>query len=252
MLTNTFIHIPGVGPTTEGKLWASGIRTWQDYLQAYPDVPTVRVKQEIIRDYLLQSEVALAAHDHRFFARHLSSRDHWRAYPEFADSIAYLDIETTGMGAADDVTMVGVYNGTIYRGYIHGIDLHEFPIDISQVSFLVTFFGSCFDLPVLCNHFTSLRFDQLHVDLCHVMHRLGYRGGLKKIEEQLGISRSEGTTGLSGFDAVRLWWEYKRGSRAALETLVQYNMEDVVNLQYLMQFSYRTLRGKLGFATSDH
>ena len=30
MLINTFIHIPGIGPTTEQKIWQSNVLTWKD------------------------------------------------------------------------------------------------------------------------------------------------------------------------------------------------------------------------------
>ena len=40
--------------------------------------------------------------------------------------------------------------------------------------------------------------------------------------------------------AVLLWREYKRGNQAALNTLIRYNLEDVVNLQYLADIVYNT------------
>ena len=33
MLERTFIHVQGVGPSTEQRLWARGIHTWQDFLE---------------------------------------------------------------------------------------------------------------------------------------------------------------------------------------------------------------------------
>ena len=42
---------------------------------------------------------------------------------------------------------------------------------------------------------------------------------------------------VDGFLAVLLWHEYQRGNTAALDTLVWYNLEDVVNLQYLADVS---------------
>jgi uncharacterized protein len=80
------------------------------------------------------------------------------------------------------------------------------------------------------------------VDLCHALKRLGYRGGLKKIESEVGLLRSPETRGLSGWDAVRLWREYRYGSAEALELLLRYNREDVVNLQALMELAYDGLR----------
>ena len=45
-----------------------------------------------------------------------------------------------------------------------------------------------------------------------------------------------GAGGRNGF--VLLWREYRRGNRAALDTLVRYNLEDVVNLKYLADLVY--------------
>ncbi|MCD4816790.1 MAG: ribonuclease H-like domain-containing protein [Methanosarcinales archaeon] len=71
--------------------------------------------------------------------------------------------------------------------------------------------------------------------------RLGLTRGLKRIETQLGLSRSDETTGLSGFDAVRLWYRYKRGSQAALDKLVRYNIEDIQNLETIIEMLYASL-----------
>jgi hypothetical protein len=92
-----------------------------------------------------------------------------------------------------------------------------------------------------------VRFDQIHIDLCPALRRLGYRGGLKSIEEQLGIVRRPETQGLGGWDAVRLWHEWRRGRREALDLLVAYNTEDIVNLEALLEFAYPKLRDLAGF-----
>jgi uncharacterized protein YprB with RNaseH-like and TPR domain len=41
---------------------------------------------------------------------------------------------------------------------------------------------------------------------------------------------------------VRLWREWERGSREALELLKAYNREDIVHLEMLMRFAYERLR----------
>jgi uncharacterized protein YprB with RNaseH-like and TPR domain len=74
------------------------------------------------------------------------------------------------------------------------------------------------------------------------MRQIGYRGGLKAIERAMGIERSGETKGLTGRDAVRLWAQYMRGSDSALDTLLAYNREDVVNLEKLMEHAYFDMR----------
>ena len=151
------------------------------------------------------------------------------------------------------MTCVGLYDGTAFRCLVQGEDLGLFPDIISHYGMIVTFFGSGFDLPMLRRAFPQFHYDHIHVDLCPTLKRLGFRGGLKKIEKQPGIGRSEDTDGLSGLDAVRLWREYKRGREASLDTLIQYNQEDVVNLERLAEIAYaRLARATLAEAGCAH
>jgi hypothetical protein len=60
------------------------------------------------------------------------------------------------------------------------------------------------------------------------------RGGFKSVECQLGIARN--LQGINGLDAVRLWWRYVDAFDIdALNTLLQYNKEDVLNLKVLKE-----------------
>ncbi len=191
---------------------------------------------------LRESIRALDVGTHQYFAQKLGLGEAWRAFPEFRDSCVYLDIETDGGQDGESVTMVGLYDGLEYRALIRDEDLGELPDVISKYGMIVTFFGSGFDLPMLQRKFWGIRFDQIHLDLCPTLRRVGYRGGLKKIERELGISRSDDTDGLTGWDAVKLWREWENGSPEALATLVAYNREDVVHLEQLAEIAYAKLR----------
>jgi uncharacterized protein len=185
----------------------------------------------------------LEKRDHRFFKAGLGARESWRAFSEFRDSCVYLDIETDGGVSLDCITTIGMYDGHEFKVFIKGKDLESFPEAIAPYGMVVTFFGTGFDVPVLQKRFPKVRLDQIHVDLCPAMRQLGYRGGLKRIERQLGIRRSPQTVGLTGFDAVMLWRRYANfGDKRALERLVAYNREDVVNLERVADFAYQNLR----------
>jgi uncharacterized protein YprB with RNaseH-like and TPR domain len=71
----------------------------------------------------------------------------------------------------------------------------------------------------------------------HVCRALGLRGGLKRVERQVGMDRGE-LDGVDGAYAVALWRRHLAGDRRALAALVRYNLEDVVNLRYLMDWAY--------------
>jgi len=64
--------------------------------------------------------------------------------------------------------------------------------------------------------------------------RMNLYGGLKSVETRLGISRQ--TKGVGGREAAMLWHRYERhGDNDALNLLLRYNREDVLNLKLLRQ-----------------
>lgn len=149
----------------------------------------------------------------------------------------YLDIETNYSG---EITVLGFYAKS--TGMVQlvrpNITTEDLVRALPKVDRLYTYNGHCFDLPVIRNH-TGVdlreRFDS--VDLRFVCQRIGWKGGLKKVEQRLGIKRK--TAGLDGMAAVWLWEQYwiENDSRA-LKTLLDYNREDVMNLVHV----HRALR----------
>ena len=248
MLTSTFVHVQGIGYATERQIWEMGVLTWAQFLDAHQALPLPGQKKALILPRVEESIVKLAERDHAFFAKALPAKDQWRAISEFGGELAYLDIETTGCGWNDQITVIGLYDGCDMRAFIRGINLDEFTSAISNFKMLVTFFGSGFDLPFIRRTFPELRLDQLHVDLCYLLRRLGLTGGLKHVERHLGISRRPEVKGLDGLDATRLWREYRRGSREALDLLLTYNKEDVVNMEALLAYGCAEMARRLNFA----
>lgn len=249
MLTSTFLHAQSIGLTTERRLWDAGFHNWQDVLDAEPDaLPLTAVQRGLLLETLAESQKALDEGDYRYFARMLPHGEHWRAAPEFMDKLAFLDIETNGGMRASDLTIIGLYDGYESRIYVKDRDMDQFETDAPNYSIWVTFFGTGFDLPFLRRRFPALTFDQLHIDLCSTLRRLGYKGGLKKIEDQLGITRTPEVEGMSGMDAVRLWRQYRRyRDEDALNLLMAYNRADIENLQLLLAFAYGRMKTAAGF-----
>lgn len=249
MLESTFCHMPGIGPKTERRLWSAGILSWQVACERGAGVLSP-VRADLVAHHSRESIERLAAEDARYFHDRLPSNEQWRVFPQFRHGVAYLDIETTGLGPPHDyITTVALYDGKSLRHYIHGENLEEFPADIGSYRLIVTYNGKCFDVPFI-RSCLRLRMEQAHIDLRYVLRSLGYGGGLKGCERQLGLSRGD-LEGIDGYFAVLLWQDYlNNGNRGALQTLLAYNVQDTINLETLMIHAYNMKVKEAGFAKS--
>lgn len=244
MIKRTFVHLPGVGLRTEAQFWRQGLTTWEDFLSVGRVSGLGLARLDCFKSLLQES----LRHLHRpeYFAPRLPSGEHWRLFHHFRSRTAYLDIETTGAGWPEQtVTVVGLYDGHTMRQFVLGQNLRDFPEALAEVEVLVTFNGAQFDLPVLRAYFPGLHSPPLHLDLRFILARLGYRGGLKRIEPLFGITRAPEVAGFNGFDAVLLWERYQRGDLTALELLLKYNQEDVLNLEVLMEQAFELGKNEL-------
>ncbi len=249
MLTSTFVHLAGIGPATERRLWQHGIRDWSTFLRE-STLPGISAPRKALYDAQL-----LAAQDHLdrrnavYFADCLHSRDHWRLYRTFGARALYLDIETTGISAQEgQVTIVGLYRNGRMSTLIRGESLSQERLqeELDRSDLLVTFFGSVFDIPFLQNQFRGLRVSIPHFDLCFASRRLGLQGGLKHLEQELDIPRAPDLREMDGWEAVRLWFQYRTGDEAALDRLVRYNAADTRNLEPLAELVYDRLVARYG------
>ncbi|MCS7273155.1 MAG: ribonuclease H-like domain-containing protein [Fimbriimonadales bacterium] len=241
MLTRTYIHIPEITEPIERELWLQGATDWYTLLQTPKKWRIGELYLSAVLQGAKTSIEAFEEGDYAYFARRLPLREHWRAYEEFRHETAYLDVETD---EDQRITVIGVYDGVEVYHFVRGDNLEEFPEFIQEFAMLVTFNGLSFDIPLIQRTFPELVLDQFHLDLCPTLRRLGLRGGLKRIEQQLGLIRDPDLEGLSGREAVLLWRAYRLGHNAALETLLRYNREDVVNLKPLAGLAYKRLREK--------
>ena len=236
MLTNTFLHLRGIGKVREAELWRKGYLTWDDLAKRD------RLSQQTA-DQLDLSSSRLASRDARHFADALPPSDRWRVYPDFASDAAFLDIETTGLSTDDSVvTLVGILDSSGYTAFVRGDNLDELPATLSKYRLMVTFNGASFDLPFLRNVFgPELDAQAGHIDLRHVLRRAGLPGSLKAIERRTGTGRPSVLATLSGRDAVTLWQMSQEGEPGALPTLIRYNAEDVASLPRLAQLAIERL-----------
>lgn len=235
MLQNTFCHLSGISPAKEQALWSQGIQSWDAALEA--PKAAGRKRAASVPEQIKESIVYLEENDPTYFADRLPSALQWRLFPHFRHSTAYLDIETTGLGANHSITTIALYDGESIFHYVQGKNLHNFTEDIKRYKLIVTYNGKTFDVPFIERYFNT-RLEQAHIDLRYVLRRLGYSGGLKECERKLGIARND-LAEVDGYTAVLLWQDYKRNkNQKALETLLAYNILDVLNLEILLVKAY--------------
>jgi len=237
MLTNTFCHIPGIGPKTEEKLWSFGIHNW-DMFHGEAHVPLSKRKVQSSSLLLKESKEHLTNKNPLFFGQYLPVNQYWRLFPEFRDSVAYIDIETTGLeNWCNEITTIALYDGRTIHNYVNGQNLDDFANDIEKYKVIVTYNGRCFDVPFIQQYF-RMQLKQVHIDLRFVLKSLGFSGGLKSCERQIGIDRGN-LADIDGFYAVILWNEYRRtGDERKLKLLLDYNSADARNLEALMVMAY--------------
>lgn len=145
---------------------------------------------------------------------------------------AYLDIETSFIG---EITVVGLYAED--RGFVQlvGSGVSDLAVwkSLEGIRTICTYNGSRFDLPVIRRRLgLDLRAAFTCHDLMYDCWRRRLYGGLKRVEQQLDIPRR--TRGIDGMEAMRLWHRYETAQdRGALLALLEYNREDVRNLETL-------------------
>lgn len=154
---------------------------------------------------------------------------------------AYLDIETTGLYAYhDQITVIGIYfhngkEGRMVQLYNERLCCKNLLDVMEGTENIFTYNGERFDLPFINAHMNAdLGRMHRHTDLMYDCWRHNLKGGLKAVLRRLEITRE--TDGLTGMHAVLLWEKYCRtNDKAALDLLLQYNQDDVINLKQLRE-----------------
>ncbi|MDP2167731.1 MAG: ribonuclease H-like domain-containing protein [Thermodesulfovibrionales bacterium] len=250
MIQSTFCILDGIGAKLEKRLWREGILSWPQFISA-KNIPFFSPERKSLFDEALHSaSVELENGNAGYFKDTLQSSEHWRLFNAFRGDAVCLDIETNGYAAGRGgyATLVGLYDGVEYKCFVRGRNLTKEALreELSRYKYLITFFGSAFDVPFLERSLRGLTFEMPHFDLCFGARKLGLKGGLKKLEPYFGIQRQKEVQGIESYDAVLLWREVKRGSSEALELLRLYNKEDTVNLMRIAEIIYGRLRTHTG------
>ncbi|MBP8252101.1 MAG: ribonuclease H-like domain-containing protein [Herpetosiphon sp.] len=157
---------------------------------------------------------------------------------------AYLDIETTWQRT---ISVIGIYRpdaGTVQL-VGHGVSDVNLYAALDGITAIYTFNGASFDLPIIAKALhANLKYEYQHYDLLRECRRQNLRGGLKIVEQKIGIARE--TAGVDGRDALRLWRLYETyGDKDALDLLLRYNRDDVIHLPRLRSYLHKIAEPEL-------
>ncbi|MBQ7621157.1 MAG: ribonuclease H-like domain-containing protein, partial [Candidatus Methanomethylophilaceae archaeon] len=210
MIEHTFQMLPSVGAKKEKALWESDILSWDDFLSA-DSIDCVKPALKERSDPIVMQAAELLKDDDSFaLADLIPKSEHWRMFDHFKDDAAYLDIETDGLSRDALVTVVTVHRKDRTYTLTEGFDLD--PESLSKAlegsKILVTYNGSCFDVPVLRNSFPEVDLDIPQYDLRFASRKVGFKGGLNPLEIERGIHRSEDILDVDGAMAVHLWHQW--------------------------------------------
>jgi len=241
MLQSTFQLVPGLGPVRERRLWSAGVATWAD-LAVRPSPVVSDRADPLLRAAVSDAMAALRRGDVDRLAAALPAAEHWRLFDAFGHDAAYLDIETgDDVWGREGISAIGFLDREGPRLLLAGRDLHLFPALAREWGLLVTFNGLSFDVPILRRAFPEWAPPVCHIDLRHLLARLGHHGGLKSIESEIGglnLARPAHLRGIDGWDACHLFRRGRDGDRTALRLFAEYNLYDVINLRTLMAHAY--------------
>ncbi|MCF2141118.1 MAG: ribonuclease H-like domain-containing protein [Candidatus Lokiarchaeota archaeon] len=251
MIDCTFAHLPGIRRKGEIRLWQTHIKNWKEMIAHSHTHPHFTKKTwSTSRKEIIKYQTALEQHDFLFLANHIPEELQWRMIPDLWGDILFLDVEMSGLNLDEDyITTIATFNGKTPKYFVKDQNLSDFPKYFQQFSAFCTFDGERADLPFILKEFKN-KFNiesllpPIHFDLFSLSRRLKLHGGLKEIETQFNLSRNN-LIGLSGESAIILWKKYqKSGKINYLNTLIAYNLADVMFLPKLLQEFYNQLRIK--------
>jgi len=229
LIDQTFLHCPGIGPKTDRRLKKLGFLNWQECLDRSSDLPFSTSGTEKFLAAIRESLRALEKQDLTFLSTHLPPSEHWRILSRYFTDATFFDIETTGLSHYDSMTtVIAAYHQGQLHTFVYGENLDEFLQLVDKSTLLVTFNGNSYDIPFLENSFNIPTIGCPYIDLRWICYHQGYRGGLKAIEKQLGVSRPKEIQDVDGYEAVLLFERWQRGATDARDKLICYCQSDVL------------------------
>lgn len=238
MIKESFQILKRISKGKEKSIKSQGIKDWNDFIKKDKIKGISNKSKQYYNQELLKASEAIKNNNSKYFKNILPSMETWRLYNQFKSQAVFLDIEVTGVKEYDDIIMVGLFDGIDTKLMIRGINLNMKALEeeLKQYKLIITFNGNVFDLPFLKKRYPNLIPDIPTIDLRHFANRHNLKGGLKHIEENLNIKRSDLQYKFRSGDIKRLWRMYlASGDRHYLKLLVEYNEDDCINQKIILE-----------------
>jgi len=234
LITEALRHCSGIGPARLAILHAAGIRTWPDVCAHHERIPAPW-RSELIAE-CGRCQAALEADNLGYFLEHFAPRDRWRILHHYYEQATYFDIETEGLHHDARITTIVCWHRGSLHTYLEHENLDDFLKLLEDVSLLVSFNGSTFDVPRVLDSFHIPALGCGHLDLRWSCYHQGYTGGLKEIAAQMDIRRPADLQAADGQLAVA-WWNAWRSQQdhGARALLIRYCAADVLLLVALAE-----------------
>ncbi|MBU1198817.1 MAG: ribonuclease H-like domain-containing protein [Nanoarchaeota archaeon] len=166
---------------------------------------------------------------------------HWKElYEQHKHEALCIDIEATYWDGP--ISVIGVYkpqDGEIdYTAFVKGKNLttENLKQAFAKCKLLITFNGIKYDVPEIRKQFPGVIPENIPVvDLYLIARRINFDGGLKTLERTFNIFRKDEVDNKRKI-STKMWKKYEeKGNEAALNTLIEYNRQDAINLYPLAE-----------------
>jgi len=229
LISEALQHCEGIGPVRLSQLHSAGVESWWDALDDPRRVP--ESFRAIVVTECCRCIEAMHARDVRYFVDRLLPQDKWRVLSHYFDDASFFDIETTGLDYDAQITVIVCWHRGELHTFMEGDNLDDFLDLLDEITLLVSFNGSSFDVPRVLDAFHIPQLPCPHLDLRWVSYHQNWTGTLKDIADRLDVPRPADLQDIDGSMAV-LWWDEWQDNQdqAARERLVRYCSADVLLL----------------------
>ncbi len=232
MITKCFTFLDGISNRKQDRILEQ-VNDWNDFIGK--NVKGISKLRKFFYDQKVrEAKQALLNDDLGFFNKNFKNKDLLFLYKYYRDETCFLDIEINR--GREDIVLVGVDDGYEIKQFLKGFNLEKNILFdyLSRFKVIVTYNGAAFDIPLLKKYF-NFKLNFIHIDLKPICLSFGFKGGLKKIEKELGIERNLCYDVKHG-DPCKLYRVFMiTRDEYYLDLLLRYNEEDCQNLKKIIE-----------------